>query len=283
MNPTSGVWRGLAFGAGTSFRVREVEGWEELPAPRYEKQPRARAHGVHRTRVWADERIVTVTGYCWTAADRDSLVAELEAGLVFGDDEDGEPLTLTVAGRTLTAQAQILAARPVLKAGEWGIGRFGWVAQWRCPDPIRYGQPGDPVSTGLPTSGGGLAYPLTYPLAYGTVGDPGQITLVNDGTAPAPIAFTVTGGLPAGFEISADTGQRLVYAETVPAGQTLHGDTGAGTLLAEGTSERRGNLTVADWMQVPARGQLTLQFTSLGGAYDPAATLTVPEPRGAYW
>lgn len=282
MNPTSAAWRGLTLGAGTEFRLREVEGWEELPGPRYDKQPRARGHGVHPSRVWADERVVTLTGYCWTDTQRDALLEQLQAGLVFGG-EDLEPLTITVAGRTLTCSAQILAARAVLARGEWGLGRFGWVAQWRCPDPIRYGTPGPSLSTGLPTAGGGLTYPLAYPLDYGAAGVTGQVTVVNGGTAPAPIAFRVTGGLPSGFEVSADTGGRLVYVEAVPAGQTLHADTGAGTLLAEGTSERRGNLTVADWPQVPAKGSLTLQFTSLGGAYDPAASLTVPEPRAAYW
>lgn len=284
MGPTSVTWRNLVLGTGESadYRILSITGWEGLPAARYEKQPRARAHGAHSTQVWSDERIVTVEGFSSVRERRDEVLAALMAELTYGAGE--EALTVTHAGRTLTAQAQLLRADPVTERMLWGgPGRFGWVAQWRCPDPLRYGPAGAAVSSGLPTSGGGLVYPLAYPLDYGTPGDTGQITVVNDGTAPAPIAFRVTGSLPLGFEISADTGERLVYVETVPAGQTLWGDTGTGTLLAEGTSERRGNLTVADWMQVPPKSSITLQFTSLGGAYDPAATLTVPEPRGAFW
>lgn len=282
MQPTSVVWRDLTFATGTdaAYRITGIEGWEGRPSPRYDKQSRTRSHGAHSSPVWADERIVTIEGRCWSEAERDSLFDALDRR--FSLDGGEEPLTVSVAARTLTAAAQVLRYDPVIGGGDWGIGRFGWVAQWRCPDPLRYGPVQPTVSTGLPTSGGGLAYPLTYPLSYGSAGTPGQIVLTNSGTAPAPIVFTVTGSLPQGFELSAG-GKRLVYPVAVPAGQVLTIDTAAGTVVAEGTADRRGNLTVADWMQVPPGSSLTVQFTSLGGTYDAAATLSVAEPRSAYW
>ena len=163
------------------------------------------------------------------------------------------------------------------------IGRFGWSAQWRCPDPLRYGPPQAAQSTGLPTSGGGLAWPLFTDgfLDWGQPGDPGQITLTNPGTADAPIPLRVTGPLPGGFEVSADGG-RLTYPTDVPAGQTIWIDTGDGSVLAEGTADRRLNLTRADWLLVPAGGSMTLQFTGLG-AYSADARLTVPGFQAVYW
>lgn len=269
MQPTSVLWRDLTMSTGQAsrFRIRSLEGWEELPPARYDKHPRARAHGAHSSEVWADERLVTVEGYCWSSTERDQLLLELRAATTFDGGE--EPLAITVAGRTLTAQAQLLLARPMLLRGEWGVGRFGWIVQWRCPDPVRYGpESGD--DTGLPTSGGGLAYPTAYALSYGALGVTGQITLHNDGTADAGILATVTGPLLMGWEVSA-AGKRLRYETAVPAGQVLDVDTDAGTVLAEGTADRTAELTVADWLLVPAGGELTLQFVSLGGAYDPAA------------
>jgi hypothetical protein len=53
-------------------------------------------------------------------------------------------------------------------------------------------------------------------------------------------------------------------------------------VLAEGSADRRGELTVADWLLVPAGTALTCQFTSLGGAYDPYARLT-GVVRPTYW
>jgi len=279
---TSVQWRDLTFATGeaATYRITSLEGWAGRSAPRYDKQNRARAHGSHPSPVYADERIVTVEGRSWSQDDRDAVLLALEQRMTFDGGE--EPLTITLAGRELTAFAQFLRCDPILTPNEWGIGRFGWIAQWRCPDPLRYGPVQSAVSTGLPTAGGGLVYPLTYPLSYGSAGTPGQVTLTNDGTAAAPIVFTVTGSLPAGFEVSA-SGQRLVYPVPVPAGETLTVDTAAGTILAQGTADRRGNLTVADWITVPPLSSITLQFTSLGGAYDPAAQLTVPGFRSASW
>lgn len=286
---TSGLWRDLAFGAGTGYRIRSVEGWEELPPSRYDNKPRTQGHGAHPSKVWGGERIVTVEGWCWTAADRDAQLQAWQRRMTFDGGE--EVLTLTVAGRTLTAWAQLLTARPMLVRGEWGVGRFGWLLQWRCPDPRRYG-PSRTVGTGLPTSGGGLVLPMFsgtpgVGLDFGTLGSPGQVTVSNAGTAPASLLLAVRGALPSGYEISA-AGQALTYPVQVPSGQVIALDTGAGTVLVEGTASRRGNLTRADWIQVPPADpngtptQLTLQFTSLGGAYDAAARLeaTVTD---TYW
>jgi hypothetical protein len=276
MGPTSLSWRGLLLATGqtATYRILTLEGWEELPPARYDKTPRSNAHGAHRSKVWADERIVTVTGFCWSAADRDQLLADMQAGLVFGSGDDGEPLTVTAAGRTLTATAQLLTARHMLIKGEWGIGRFGWAVQWRCPDPLRYG-PTHSLSTSLPQPGGGLDYNLykTGMLDYGTPGDTGRITLDNPGTADAPIRFAVLGPHDVGFELSAE-GRRLTYGAPVPAGQALDIDTADGTVLVEGTSSRRSNLIVADWLYVPAQDSLTVQYTSLGATADPAAVVT---------
>ncbi|TFV91411.1 hypothetical protein [Blastococcus sp. CT_GayMR16] len=281
MNPTSGQWRDLVFGAGTDFRVRTVEGWEDLPPSRYEKKSRTQGHGAHPSKVWGDERIVTVEGWCWSSAERDAQLAAFQRRMTFDGGE--EPLAITVAGRTLTAWAQLITARPMLIRGEWGLGRFGWLVQWRCPDPRRYGAI-HTLSTGLPTSGGGLVLPMFsgapgVGLDFGALGNTGQIVLPNAGTAEASILFKVRGELPQGYEISA-TGQRLTYPVAVPPGQVVELNTADGSVLVEGTASRRGNLTVADWMQVPpadatdgTAGTLTVQLTSLGGAYDAAAQL----------
>jgi hypothetical protein len=277
---TSVVWRDLTLATGDSqpYRILTVEGWEQLPEPRYDKQPRSRGHGAHPAPVWSDERVVTVEGFTHDEDRRDALLWALQEGATFDGGE--EPLTVTLAGRTLTAGAQLLAARPVLTRGEWGIGRFGWLLQWRCPDPLRYAAPVT-VSTGLPSSGGGLAYDLAYPLDYGALGGTGQLALSNPGTAPAPIRFDVTGPLPGGFELAA-TGQRLVYPYAVPDGQTLTIDTATGSVVVEGTADRRANLTQADWMQVPRRSTLTVQFTNLSADYNDVARAAATV-RGAYW
>jgi hypothetical protein len=272
MGPTSVTWQGLTLATGKAapYKILSLEGWEERPAARFDKVNRTNGHGSHPSAIWSDERTVTVEGFCFDPEQRDAMLAGIQDVAAFDDGCD--PITVTAAGRTLTANAQLVDARPVLERGKWGIGWFGWLLQWRCPDPLRYG-PTQSASTGLPTASGGLTYPLTYPLSYGTVGATGQITMTNPGTADAPVRFTVTGTLAAGFEISAGT-RRITYPDPVPAGQTIVIDTGAGSVLVEGTTSRRGRLTSADWLQVSRKGTLTVQFTSLSGLYTADASLT---------
>jgi hypothetical protein len=283
VGPTNVAWRGLTLGNGTLYRLDTVEGWEERPPGRYNNTPRTRAHGSHRSQVLADERIVTVTGWAFTPEQRDELLEQLQDVSGFGDVDDTEPLTITAAGRTLTAGAQLIRAVPSLNRGQWGAGWFGWLLQWRCPDPLRYGPARTVGPVGLPTDGGGLTYPLSYPLGYGTAGETGRVALANAGTAPAPIVFAVRGDLPGGAELSAAaTGQRLTYAQPIPGQQLVEIDTAAGTVLVEGTSSRRAALISADWLHVPARSQLTVQFTSLSLEHAGTAQL-VATTQDTYW
>lgn len=278
------VWRDLTLSRATGHRIVSIEGWESLPPNRYDKIPRARGHGAHPSPVWADERLITVTGTSYSVADRDQLLLNLMRRMSL--DEREEPLAITTAGRTLTAAAQLLRADPVISAGSWNVGLIKWVAQWRCTDPLRYG-PEQSLDTGLPTSGGGLSWPAFGgaggTLDWGTPGVTGQLTLTNPGTAAAAIVLDVqagsANGLQKGWEVSA-AGKRLTYPAAVPPGQLIEVDTGAGSVLAERTADRRGELTRADWLLIPAAipatgrpGSLTLQFTSLGGPYDPGTRL----------
>lgn len=284
-------WRGLTLGGdgGGRYRIQSIEGWEDLPPVRSGDESRARAHGDHAGQQLATGRTITAKGVFVDRDDTLGLFLAMQAATPLRDADDPtlDELTITSRGRTLTSFARVVR-RSLPQDIDNNNGTNKWALQWTAPDPLRWGAVQSPLSTGLPTSGGGLVYPLVYPLSYGTGGNPGQITLTNPGTAPAPIAFQVVGGLPLGWEVSS-AGERLTYPVEVPAGQTLFGDTGYGTLLAEGTADRRNNLINADWIQVPAAatdgtpGTSTLQFTSLGGAYDAAAQLLVPQPRGAYW
>lgn len=273
------TWRGITLGGDAlpDVDVEQISGWDDLPDLQDMSQPRTRGHGDHPGDLFSQARVVTVTGTIASRRARDTLARVLMAGSPVSSPV--EPLTIETFGRSLTAGARLV--RRSLPVGEnYAAGNVPFVLQWRCPDPLRYG-PEQSLSTGLPTSAGGLVFPLfgSGALNWGPPDASGQLTLVNPGTADAGIDLAVTGGLQAGFEVSA-AGERITYPTAVPAGQTVDIDTAAGTVLVEGTADRRGELLRADWFLVPAAapdgtpGSLTLQFTSLGGPYDPAARLT---------
>lgn len=281
MTDTAVIWHGVTFGGGGPFHVEEITGWDDLPDVGSYDQPRSRWHGDHVGSQYARSRIVTVSGSIASPTARNALAQAL-IGATTVDIDAVEDLTIDTFGQVLTAGARLI--RRSLPVGEnYAAGVAPFALQWKCPDPLRYGPVQSAVSTGLPVSSGGLAYPLTYPLTYGTSGTPGAVSLTNSGTADVGFQATITGSLPFGFELSTTDGQRFRYEAAVGSGETLNLDTSEGTLLAEGTADRRANLTLTGWIQVPALSSVTVYFSSLGGAYDPAATFTVPGFRSASW
>ncbi|RBY82685.1 phage tail domain-containing protein [Blastococcus sp. TF02A-26] len=291
MADTEILWRGLTIGGDTDIDVHEISGWDDLDdLDTSLDQPRVRAHGDHPGPIYSRARTVTVRGAIANRQARDQLVQAVLGATPVSSEE--EPLTIETFGRRLTAGARLV--RRSLPVGEdYASGHVPFALAWRCTDPLRYG-PEKSLSTALPASGGGLAWPLfaNGVLDWGTAGTSGQLVLVNEGTADAGIVLEVaagtTHGLPSGFEISA-AGRRITYGTAVPPGQHIEIDTETGAVLAEGTADRRLELLNSDWLLVPGRdqqtgapGSLTVQFTSLGGTRDPAALLTA-RWEDTYW
>lgn len=277
MADTEITWAGLTLGGDSSYSVLTITGWEELPGVKDYSVARVRGHGSHLGDLYAQDRIVTVTGEIVDPVNRDSLSSALESVSRISSVE--QDLTLTLFGVSLTAQARV-EQRALTVTTEYDFGHVPFAIQWTCTDPLRYGA-AVTSSSGLATQGGGLVYPLTYPLAYGATGTPGVLTLSNPGTADAPIVFVVAGPLTGGFELSGG-GMRLTYPFAVPDGQPVTIDTSVGTVTVEGTADRRANLTNADWMTVPAGGSLAVYFTSLDGSYSSSASVQATV-KPAYW
>jgi len=276
---TAITWRGLTIGGGGNYHVEELTGWDDLPDITSYDQPQARGHGDHTGDQFARSRIVTASGTIASPAARDALALALSAASPVTSALDD--LTVQTFGRVLTSSARVIR-RSLPVNVDYAAGVVPFALQWKCPDPLRYGPAQTAGPIGLPTPGGGLAYPLAYPLDYGTAGTLGMASLTNVGTADTSVLFTVTGALSSGFEISSADGQRLTYPAPLFSGDVLTLDTATGAVLLGGTADRRNSLTVADWMQVPAGGSLSVRFSSLGGAFDASATLTAMI-RPAYW
>lgn len=123
------------------------------------------------------------------------------------------------------------------------------------------------ASCGLATIGGGLEFPLEFPVVFGMVGDPGQLQTVNTGRAQAFTDFEVAGGvMQGGFEIvNLTNGRRLTYARSVLAGQTVHVDSKA-QLVYVGTpgNNQSGSLRFRQWWSLPPGATHTIAFRALG-------------------
>lgn len=269
------TWNGITLGGVSSYVIKDVTGWDERPPVTDLSQARVRGHGDHAGDLFSQGRIVTVSGSIVDQQALSALALALQAATPVSNGFG--PLTVERYGRALTAQARVLQSSvPPGDAYQAGVAPFA--IQWRCADPLRYG-PQRTAATALPSPGAGLSYPIAYPLNYGAAATLGQMLLANEGTADAPIVFTVSGSMPFGFELSA-VGRRITYPQPVFVGQPVTVDTGAGTVTVEGTADRRSSLTNADWLVVPGGTSLTVQFTSLGGT---ASGLAQAFYQPAYW
>lgn len=280
---TTVQWRGLVLSsdrAASPFGVRTLAGWDERPDVRLTSIARPAAHGRLSGSALADERIVTLAGQI-VSPDRDALLWELDAAMYLA--EPGAPseiLTVTRAGRTLYADAQLTAFRTPTD-GEWASGKVPYAIEWRCADPLRYGDPIAP-STGFPTSVGGLRYDLYTDgaggdlgfLDYGEASASGVVTLSNPGTAAVPVLLQITGPIPSqGFDvIQVGSGKRLTFEDPVGSGSVLVMDGATGAAVIDGNADRAGQLTWRDWPVVPPRSSIQLLFSPRGPRSD--ATMT---------
>lgn len=287
---TTVQWRGLTLASDHSspFGIRTLLGWDELPDARLDAPVRPQAHGRFDTAVWADERIITLSGQI-VSQDRDALLQELQDVMWWPSGlSSAEDLVVTRAGRELTGFARLTAFKTPTTVN-WSVGEVPFVIEWRCRDPLRYGPP-ESVSTLFPTLRGGLEYDLYTDgegtdlgyLDYGDASDTGLVVLSNDGTADSWPVFQVEGPVDgSGFDIAVvGTDQRIRFSGPVASGSSLVIDSSSGTAVIDGVADRGGQLTQRDWFPVPARGQVEVAFLPLGGTS--TARLTVVH-RPAFW
>ena len=264
---------------------RTLEGWEGTPDTHADDENRLQEHGTHDSPEFAGARFVTVSGAAFSPTERDAILVELGRTLVLGGPRSVlKDLRITHAGRVLTAGARLRRFAPV--ADMWGAGAFSWVAQWKCPDPLRYA---DPVaqSTGFASPGGGLRFPLftdgLAPVArldFGLPGTSGRVTLTNTGSAEARPQLTVLGPVAdEGFDVvCVETGERLTYATGVSAGASVVLDSATGRVLLNGDGDRSGYLVRAEWFAIPPGASRTIALIPRGVASAATMTVTIRPP-----
>jgi hypothetical protein len=134
----------------------------------------------------------------------------------------------------------------------------------KAKDPKRYG-PLVSVSTGLPTGGTGITYPITYPLNYGTLGNPGTVQLENPGNAASVVELQITGGLSGGFDLYAqETSAHKRFERLIPPDSVIVLDQMNGRALIDGDNDVTRDLTYDDLIVVPPKGLVTIQFNAIG-------------------
>lgn len=223
----------MLMGGGTSARWRQLTGWRDLPDAQIADSPRPQAHGAYPGSVYGDALTVTYDFLLrGRYADKVAALATIERYAPMDGVE--RALVIDDGDGPWMRQARVIA-RSVPQDQDFRQGPVECSLQFLCADPRRYSLTERRVTSSLPSSSGGLVYPLTYPLDYGTSSS-GAATAYNDGAVAAPLVVTFRGPLVNPVLVASDW--RLAFNITLAAGETLIADTAEGTALLNGTADR---------------------------------------------
>ena len=142
---------------------------------------------------------------------------------------------------------------------------FKWAIDILCHDPLRYG---DTVtsSNGVPVDGGGLVWPITYPITWAGGSNDGRVSIINTGTATAWPRFRVTGGLSDGVRLlEVGTGRELWVDRVIPLGSTIEVDSSLERVTIDGANnDITQTLRTEQWWGIEPGQTSVVQFVPLG-------------------
>jgi hypothetical protein len=129
-------------------------------------------------------------------------------------------------------------------------------------------------TTALPSSSGGMTYPMVFPYTYDAASVSGQVSLSNQGNEFGPVTLRIDGPCVGPKVTHVSSGKQLVFASslTLGAGEFLIVDMEAHTVLANGQASRAGWVTSRGWSEFQP-GPNTWAFDAI--TYNAASQLSV--------
>lgn len=251
---------------GVEWVLDDLSGWGS-PASTLAPVQRSRSHGSWSGEAWLRPRTVALTGHMQC---NDPVALSLAADrLMDAVALTSVPLQVSEAGRVRTMMVrrsdEVLLQAVSDTAWQWSV-------QVTADDPRKYGQ-SVTVSTALPSTSGGLTFPLTLPFTIGATTVDGSVSIVNDGNIASPLTVRFDGPV---------VGPKVVHVQTQRAWAATGATLGAGefwtvdmdrrTVLAQGQSSRAGYVTERGWLELLPGAN---DFVFSADTYSGSALMTV--------
>lgn len=284
LTPSWVTWRGLLIApmtdGNTPFHLRDIAGWDVTPQISFDDVAIAGGRGVAVTPGSMGPRVVTVTGWCNDKALRNQLVAMLKG---YATPRVGslltEPLQVTHGGMTLSADAQLVKVDATAERG-WAFGRFGFTIQWRCADPVLYGEQVT-ASTPIAVPTLGITFPVTGDWTFPADPVGGTVIVRNPGFVDSDAVYTLQGPLTGPGVAVIETGKWVDFDFDLGASDQLVIDTAAGICTLNGEYRSPSILSaLLDEMRLPEVSTSTVQ--ALGTPLPGSPSLSVAF-RPAFW
>lgn len=269
---------------GFAYLVKVPKGWRGSPPSRPQVTPRPTSSGSYRSPNYYGSRVIELDGIA-QAPTRDlrEIMADGLAGLCADPDEQF-PLVCHERTRSLFANVERQGTIDVTDLPDGFTVTFN--IQLIATDPRKFSTEVKSAQTAIaqaalegvqwdgpavPTTGeqwNGPASPVTGVVWQASSGVSGIMSLDNDGTASAPIQFTITAPVTGTLVMPSITditnGHSLVYSGTLVPGDVLTVDTATGLVLLNGAAA--GGQFIGDLFEIPRRSTIQVQFAANGPA-----------------
>jgi hypothetical protein len=253
---------------GVDWRLTTFKGWSGSPASTLAPVQKSRAPGAWGGPRQLTPRVLDLGGLVEGATTDDTLAALDRLNAAVGLED----VLLEVTEGSLTRY--LTACRSDVLDPIWETDTLAdWLAVMIALDPRKYG---DQIvaSTGLPSSSGGLTWPVTWPVKWTGVAASGVISINNPGNAQAPVTVRIDGPCTAP-KIRHDTSNsELIFASdyNLGAGSFLLIDMENRTVLEGGTASRNQWITTRGWFGLdPGRND----FIFSAATYNSTAQMTI--------
>lgn len=243
------------WGAGTSFRVSEITGWESLPELDNRNVSRPNTHGAYTGRKVAQQRIIGIRMVVESFADPEAvqpLVKALRRATRVYEDPVELDLAIRSYGETLRARGHVID-REINLDGDWSVGAANAAVLIACSDARRYELIGASASLLLNVE---------------TVAE-------NEGDVETHPVIRIPGPSTNPVLVNSTTGKLIGFDIALAGGERLDVDTWAGTARIGGVlvnSALSGfSLPIEDWTLSPDDN--VIEYTTDSGGSTPASLL----------
>lgn len=245
---------------GAQFMITNVEGLVDSTDPKLDDEERENGHGdFGQADIWQQARFVTVEGVFFNRDETEFFTGP--SSLKALSSKHFEAVFHTPAG---VLRAQMLLASKV----SWSpLGHEAAEFEFtlKSDDPRLYG-PLQVATTGVPTTGVGIADPVLDPVQEGEEGNLGRVQVRNNGTAPSSPKVIIHGGLSEGFDLLCIEHALVVtVTRPIPDGSFVVVDHAAGQVWLDGESLLPSTyVPSAEWFQVEPGESCTIQWRPRG-------------------
>lgn len=254
---------------GVQWVLSDLAGWGS-PGSTAQATQRASGDGATMSQAFLKPRVLVGTGSILTedplllTSAIDRLIAAVKLS----------PFQFTVAEPGLTRSVSVQRQDDVLPK-KLNAYQADFSFQVIAKDPRKFGDL-ITVSTRLPSSSGGLVFPVTFPVTFTGVSATGKLTINNPGNTQAPVWLRIDGPIPAGGWAVTHVGkkQSLTFSTALAlgAGEFVTVDMDRREVLAQGQAPRSGYVTSRGWFSLDP-GDNEIAFTAQN--YSSTALLTV--------